>query len=889
MVRTPNHDALRAVLATATAILAAAIFAPPAEATHFRYGHVTWAPRPDVGPRTVEFTVQNVWRRDAYGQGANGTYQSSENRCISTSLAVVNCTGPGGYAGVGDIIHETQGDTSFDFGDGSALFNVTVSGSGTALLYLVTSIDPVNNWLFGLALDHTSLPTIDTSLQRTYGGAATEFTAKIEDCCRISPCTTPNAHLNNPDNGYRVATRVELGTGNSSPVSSVPPIVACPQEGLCQFDVPVSDNELDAVSFRLSTSAEAHFNVPQSGSPAGLGQPGPPACPNAAGIDGGTGEYDWNTAMCRLAGSPTPVPPNGGCGNSALHSLYSTQVTIEETGSPATTAVDFLIELLPVCPTFNPNSPIFDSPPTPLCGTAQSVNPGTPLAFTVQASDADAAAYGDLVTLNAVGVPAGAQLSPALPTTANPVSSAFSWTPSAAQLGQHVITFTAVDQCGVQSLCSITVDVSLENCSNGIDDDGDTLADCADPDCNGTPCDDGLYCTVSDTCQAGACGAGPARNCGDGNQCTADACDEDGDQCVNDPVPLEGVGCDDGLYCTTGDACAAGACVSGGPRDCGDGNDCTADSCDEGGNQCVSDSAPLEGAACDDDLFCTEGSTCAAGACGGGTPIDCADASTCTVDSCDEDGDQCVNDAVPLEGTACDDGLYCTVGDTCQAGACDGAARSCDDGNVCTADACDEDADQCSSSSGPAPSCHKAGRSVLVVRNKDNDRRDRVVWRWVRGNSPAADFGDPVAGSTAYTLCIYDHADGGATPQLAMTATVQPGGTCSGGVPCWTRFGDSALRRLRYRDRDADGLRKLVLKPSSSGRAKAIFVGRGNRVPGLPAPVGGGMFNQNDRVRAQLVSSEGKCWEAEYTATPIRNRSDLFRDKCGSGVHPPCS
>ena len=52
-------------------------------------------------------------------------------------------------------------------------------------------------------------------------------------------------------------------------------------------------------------------------------------------------------------------------------------------------------------------------------------------------------------------------MTPLLPTTGNPVSSTFSWTPTATQVGTHVITFTATDnsaqQAGVQSLCSIIV------------------------------------------------------------------------------------------------------------------------------------------------------------------------------------------------------------------------------------------------------------------------------------------------------------------------------------------------------------------------------------------------------------------------------------------------
>jgi hypothetical protein len=48
------------------------------------------------------------------------------------------------------------------------------------------------------------------------------------------------------------------------------------------------------------------------------------------------------------------------------------------------------------------------------------------------------------------------------------------------------------------------------------------------------------------------------------------------------------------------------------------------------------------------------------------------------------------------DGSACDDGLFCTVGDTCQSGVCIGKERPCGgDLGFCELATCDEDADQC--------------------------------------------------------------------------------------------------------------------------------------------------------------------------------------------------
>jgi beta-propeller repeat-containing protein len=47
---------------------------------------------------------------------------------------------------------------------------------------------------------------------------------------------------------------------------------------------------------------------------------------------------------------------------------------------------------------------------------------------------------------------------------------------------------------------------------------------------NGTPCDDGRFCTHPDTCTDGVCGGQP-RSCDDDTPCTTDACNEDAGAC----------------------------------------------------------------------------------------------------------------------------------------------------------------------------------------------------------------------------------------------------------------------------------------------------------------------------------------------------------------------
>jgi hypothetical protein len=401
----------------AIALITMSAGAQLAYATHFRYGHYNWKP---AGGNTIEFTIQNAFRRDGFF-------------CVNpATLAFVACTGPGALAGIGDVFPEFVGSTLFYPGDGTGAIGSPLG----PLLYRVTSIDPAKNALFAQALDPGSLPAIKTTITHTYPTTG-NFLAFTDSCCRISAVDSPNAHINNHDGGYRVETLVNVGTGNSSPVSALPPIVVCPISALCSFFVPAADPNSDPVRFRLSLPAEAS-------SVTSFVQPGPPNAPNAAAINSATGLYTWDTTGATLA-------PAG------FNTLYSTQVTIMDLDSAGNVkskvAVDFLIQLVPLTPPL----PVFDHPPTPACGSPLIAVVGGTISFVVQASIPSVT---KTASLNAVGLPFGATMTPALPATGNPISSTFSWTPTTAQVGAFVVTFEARDNPGQQVLCSVTIQVN---------------------------------------------------------------------------------------------------------------------------------------------------------------------------------------------------------------------------------------------------------------------------------------------------------------------------------------------------------------------------------------------------------------------------------------------
>jgi hypothetical protein len=185
---------------------------------------------------------------------------------------------------------------------------------------------------------------------------------------------------------------------------------------------------------------------------------------------------------------------------------------------------------------------------------------------------------------------------------------------------------------------------------------------------NGAPCDDGKICTVGESCKDGACQGGQTKVCATtSTDCVSAVCDEAAGGCVAAPA-ADGTACDDGLNCTKGDSCLAGKCV-GTTVDCvAEAGPCrvaTGSTCNEAYGGC--EYTPTNyGGACDDGLFCTVNDSCDySGACHG-TTRDCNNGGCATNGICDEAAKSCNSTPVATSGS-CDDGSYCTTGDHCDA------------------------------------------------------------------------------------------------------------------------------------------------------------------------------------------------------------------------------
>ncbi|KAA0220433.1 MAG: hypothetical protein EDS66_13365 [Planctomycetota bacterium] len=182
-------------------------------------------------------------------------------------------------------------------------------------------------------------------------------------------------------------------------------------------------------------------------------------------------------------------------------------------------------------------------------------------------------------------------------------------------------------------------------------------------------CDDGLFCTGSETCVDGACVDGTAP-C---DEAAGETCNEDADACEGTACTVD-ADCSDGVFCNGNETCVDGACVAG-TAPCAEGQ-----TCDEAGDVCVT---PCDDDTdCDNGLFCDGTETCVDGACADGTSP-CAEGQ-----DCDEETDTCGC----TEDADCDDGLFCNGTETCDVG-----TGVCVDGTEpCNVDeTCDEENDDC--------------------------------------------------------------------------------------------------------------------------------------------------------------------------------------------------
>ena len=218
------------------------------------------------------------------------------------------------------------------------------------------------------------------------------------------------------------------------------------------------------------------------------------------------------------------------------------------------------------------------------------------------------------------------------------------------------------------------------------------------PGDDGGSCEDGLFCTVADTCIAGVCEAGVQNTCGiTPGQCDEVICNEQAMDCSLSPLG-NGASCESSDLCIVGSTCTNGICGGGVLNDCFFApvpDECHEAICNSQTGMC--DPMPgNDGDPCTDQMdLCTVGKTCSGGMCLGGGPKNCSHLTGgCNIGMCDNATGMCFADPV-MNGGLCDDLNSCTAGETCQNGVCAGGTpiTQCIAGDSCCPMGCTEATD----------------------------------------------------------------------------------------------------------------------------------------------------------------------------------------------------
>jgi hypothetical protein len=220
----------------------------------------------------------------------------------------------------------------------------------------------------------------------------------------------------------------------------------------------------------------------------------------------------------------------------------------------------------------------------------------------------------------------------------------------------------------------------------------------------------------------------------------------------------------------------------------------------------------------------------------------------------DSDGDG-IRDACDTTADADADGVEDDV-DNCPTVPNAGQEDSDQDG---IGDACDET----TTCGPPRPGCVPAGKaSVSIVEKKIGKEKWSVKLAKLDGEVTAADFGDPVTGSSHYLTCLYDAA-GVLVAELEIERAA--GDTCGPKAkPCWKAAGEKGFR---YKDPDAaaSGVRGLKLKSGPAGKgAVQLKAGNNTKKAQSALPTGAAtVLSGATSASIQLRASGAACFESQ--------------------------
>jgi hypothetical protein len=429
--------------------------ATAAQASHFRYGNVSWR---WVSGNTVEFKVSQSWRYTAF------------------------------YAEKGQTVN--PGD--FFFGDGTA----------TAIPLQVTAVSETDDWMYGEAI-----------ITKTYSSSGT-YTAYFTGCCRVSslknnadgnwnlqtkvtigngnsaPVTTLPAIVNlphskatasfrmpvtDPDGDaltFRLANHQEMGGGNNPEglaVNATTGTISFNTIGKLAGDmynagITVTDSRGASVTTDFvikiteqSTPPVFDYSITPANQAVLQVSPGQ----NVSFIVKAQDADPNDNVMLQATGIPAGAALNPAlpATNNPVQSTFSWMPAAANLGVHV---INFIAQDLKGVQTTTSVTiqvsykPKFDVPPTPVAKSYTFVSPGQTIDFTVQASDPDATDKVQLVEIK--GLPDGVAKLPTI--AANPVQMPVTWTPEVKNWGVNAITVKARDTHNDEQVHSFNIVVN---------------------------------------------------------------------------------------------------------------------------------------------------------------------------------------------------------------------------------------------------------------------------------------------------------------------------------------------------------------------------------------------------------------------------------------------
>jgi endoglucanase len=150
--------------------------------------------------------------------------------------------------------------------------------------------------------------------------------------------------------------------------------------------------------------------------------------------------------------------------------------------------------------------------------------------------------------------------------------------------------------------------------------------------------------------------------------------------------------------------------------------------------------------------------------------------------------------------------------------------------------------------------CLDAAKAALGVdERRGGGEKLKVLWKGIDAATTRASFGNPVNGTSRYSLCLY------ADTTLAGEFFIDRAGDRCAGSSCWNYAGNG----WGYKDAgaSASGIRLLKVKPGAAGKGSVKLLGQNNAGKGLsslPTGVAGQLSTAADVVM-QLRVDDGIC------------------------------